>query len=216
MKRIVVLLAAVLALATPRSAHATIILFDSFDSENAGAEALNYNGFANFTIAFGTGTVDLIGNGGVFDFLPGNGLYVDLDGSTNDAGFMMSDTLSLLAGNYNLSFDLAGSQRPDGSNTVDVVLFGSTFLPVLASYTVASGDPFTSRSIPFSVPLAGVMFFVFQNSAPAGSLGDNQGALLDNVLLQTVPEPAALILFGLAALAIAARARRAKVSTSKH
>ncbi len=50
---------------------------------------LNYAGFANWDVL--DGFVDLIGNG-FFDLLPGNGLYVDLDGSTGDAGKLISKT----------------------------------------------------------------------------------------------------------------------------
>jgi hypothetical protein len=45
--------------------------------------------FANWVI--GRGTVDLIGNG-YFDYFPGYGLYVDLDGSNFQASRMESRT----------------------------------------------------------------------------------------------------------------------------
>ena len=68
------------------AASATPIFEDNFDSENGGNGVTNYTGFINWTVT--DGTVDLIGNG-YFDFFPGNGLYVDMDGSTNNAGKMM-------------------------------------------------------------------------------------------------------------------------------
>ena len=49
---------------------------------------------------------------GAFDFLPGNGLYVDLDGSTNDAGILTADPLALGAGNYALSSTTATTSNP--------------------------------------------------------------------------------------------------------
>ena len=46
---------------------------------------LNYNSFSQFSVT--NGTVDLIGNG-FFDFYPSQGRYVDLDGSTGNAGLL--------------------------------------------------------------------------------------------------------------------------------
>lgn len=107
---------------------------DNFNGENGGVGVLNYGGFANWTV--GSGTVDLIGNG-FFDFYPGNGLYVDLYGSTSDAGVLTSMALNLGPGTYTLQFVLAGSTRGD-TNSVNVslgALFNETF-------TLASSDPF--------------------------------------------------------------------------
>lgn len=78
---------------------------------------LNYTGFINWDV---TGTVDLIGDGGapLYDILPGNGLYVDMCGSS--APFM--GTLTIKAGKaptvaagtlYELSLWVAGNQRED-------------------------------------------------------------------------------------------------------
>ncbi len=68
------------------------------------------------------GTVDLIGVGGA-DLIPGNGSYVDLDGSTSSGLF--SNNVNLIGGTtYTFSFDLAGSQR--GSAETVNVNFGST------------------------------------------------------------------------------------------
>ncbi|MEH2044530.1 hypothetical protein [Nostoc sp.] len=68
-----------IGIATSASAKAAsvVLLEDNFNTENSGNEALNYNSFANWNVT--NGTVDLIGNNGVFDFLASNGLYVDTD-----------------------------------------------------------------------------------------------------------------------------------------
>ena len=84
MRRMFGLLVVLIGLAAGR-VDAAVIFSDNFDGENGGVGALNYTGFANFSVS--NGLVDLIGNG-FFDFLPGNGLYVDLDGSTSDAGVL--------------------------------------------------------------------------------------------------------------------------------
>ena len=146
-----------------------------------------YGGFTQWTVS--DGTVDLIGNG-FFDFLPGNGLYVDMDGSTGNAGTLTSMTPSLLAaGDYVLQFDLAGNHRNGAAESVTVqVQLGS-----LVNQTISLGqnDPFTTYQFAFSV--AGPTSV---NISFAGAGGDNIGMLLDNVSIR-VPEPASLALLGL-------------------
>jgi hypothetical protein len=159
-------------------ANAGVVFSDNFNTENGGVGVVNYAGFTNWTIS--NGTVDLIGNG-YYDFLPGNGLYVDLDGSTNQAGIMIS--INLNPGTYILSFDLAGSQRGD-TNIVDV-----SFGNYTGAITMNSADPFTTFTTAVTVPPGGSTM-VFHNRG-----GDNVGALLDNVQV-TAPLPSTLLLLG--------------------
>lgn len=148
---------------------------DDFDAENAGVGVLNYTGFANWGVT--DGTVDLIGNG-FFDFYPGNGLYVDLDGSTDDAGILTTTmTFALPEGSYELSFDLGGSQRGD-SNDVTVTLGGL----YTDTFTLASADPLSTVSVPVAVPAGGALVTLsFENAG-----GDNVGAIVDNVSLASI------------------------------
>lgn len=157
---------------TPRF---SFLFADDFDAENGGVGALNHTGFANWAVT--DGTVDLIGNG-FFDFYPGNGLYVDLDGSTADAGVLTTTmTFALPEGSYELSFDLGGSQRGD-SNDVTVTL-GGLYTDTL---TRASADPLAGVSVPVVVPAGGALVTLsFENAG-----GDNVGAILDNVRLASV------------------------------
>ena len=65
-----------------QSSHAAVVLSDNFNSD---AQMLNWTGDSTFTVvpdppAQGQSSVDLIGAGGPYDFYPGNGNYVDLDG----------------------------------------------------------------------------------------------------------------------------------------
>ncbi|WP_414521362.1 SGNH/GDSL hydrolase family protein [Umezakia ovalisporum] len=149
-----------------------ILLEDNFDQENSQSGVLNYNSFAQWNVI--DGTVDLIGN--VFeDYQPGNGLYVDLDGSTNDAGKLESKT----AFNFNagdivtLSFYLAGSQR--GSTESVTISLGDLFTETL---TLESFQPLTEYTYNFIVPLATTAKLSFENAG-----GDQVGLLLDNVKL---------------------------------
>jgi hypothetical protein len=188
-------------------ARASVLLSDNFNSENGGNPTLNYAGFANWTVGagIGGGTVDLIGNG-YFDFLPGNGLYVDLDGSTYVAGQLISN-LNFAPGTYTLQFDLAGNQRDGGLETV-VVTMGN----FSTSLTPAEFDPFTTHTYTFTTTGGQLSFY-------DSTSNDNIGALLDNVSVSTatsaVPEPGSLTLLSLGVATMGAftwmKRRKAKV-----
>ena len=85
-------IATILLLSSIPAAKAAPIFQENFEAE--GPVALNYNSFSQFTVT--DGTVDLIGNG-FFDFYPSQGRYVDLDGSTYNAG-VLATTNSFAAG----------------------------------------------------------------------------------------------------------------------
>jgi len=123
----------------------------------------------------GPGYVDIIGTcdgQSYYDLLPGNGCYVDLDGSTSPPG-KLTKTLSLKAGrSYIAKFFLAGSQDvTSSSDTVDVS-FGSE----LQSYTLNYLDSFSSYSFIFSPLTTGSYALAFLDQG-----SDSHGVLLDNV-----------------------------------
>lgn len=183
------------ALLCASSAQAATVFSDNFDSD---VLVLNSTSFLGGWTVSG-GTVDTIGPG-LYDVFPGNGHYIDLDGSTGSAG-LFSKSLNAVAGTtYTVSFDLAGNHRGYSNDTV-AVNFGSAS----GSYVLSSSDAFATQTLTFTAVGSGLVSLSFQNSG-----GDNVGALLDNVSIAAVPEPStyAMLLGGLGLLGVAARRRR--------
>jgi hypothetical protein len=177
------------------SSQAATVFVDNFNLENGSSEFLNYTGFAHWNVT--DGTVDLIGNGGTFDFYPGNGMYVDLDGSTKLAG-ILTTIATFTPGTYELQFDLAGSTRGD-TNTVDISLGDWN-----TSLNLASNAKWTTYKCDFTTTSTGAL--VFHNLG-----GDNLGAILDNVKVSSVPLPAPILLFASGLLGLIGLGRKNKV-----
>jgi len=177
-------------------ANAGSVFSDNFNSYDG---QLNWVPPMNWTVS--SGSVDLIGetpSGTSFDFFPGNGGYVDLDGSTSQAG-TLSTLASFAAGTYTLSFDLGGNARGDGDKTTVVTLGDFS-----QSITLPSDSALQTYSYKFTTTGGNLSF--------ADLAGGNQniGNILDNVSLSAVPEPAtwAVMLVGFGGIGAAIRRRR--------
>lgn len=87
--------------------------------------SLDYGAFANWSVT--DGHVDLIGSG-FMDMLPGNGLYVDMAGSTSvhKGRLLLKNPIAIEAGKmYRLSLQVAGNQRIDLThNSLELKVFG--------------------------------------------------------------------------------------------
>jgi hypothetical protein len=183
--------AAVATLLAAGAANALTVLSDDFEANTTGLNATPIG----WTVS--DGTVDIIGNG-FFDFVPANGKYIDMDGSTSNAG-VLSRSVELMAGTpYVLSFDLAGNRRNAAPEQVNV-MFGSA----AGSWSLAQSDGFTTYSLALTPLTSGTFTLSF-----AGVGGDNIGMLLDNVSVTAVPEPQTYAMLALGLLAIGAAVRR--------
>lgn len=191
-------LVAAVASAFSVSAQAQTVFSDNFDSYTPTILNWNPPPASGWTVT--DGTVDLIGGiPPAFDFLPGNGNYIDLDGSTGNSG-VFANSVNLTGGTtYTLSFDLAGSHRT--STEFVSVNFGTSS----TSFSPLSGDPFSIRTLNFTPGSTGLYTFSFENRG-----GDNVGALLDNVSVTAVPEPEsyAMIMAGLGLMGFIVRRRK--------
>jgi hypothetical protein len=178
----VVLAAALAGCAGGRYAPApdSVLLEDDFDGEHRERPVLMYDGFANWRVE--GGTVDLVGVGSDWDFQPGNGLYVDLDGDRPDGirfepGVLVSRVaFHLEPGVYELGFRLAGSHRGD-ANTVEVRL-GDVHRERI---TLSSDAPFRQYTRTLRVRRAADARLSFDNEG-----ADGYGLLLDDVVLRRV------------------------------
>ena len=152
---------------------ATVLFVDDFDAENGSRGVFDWTTFVNWNVL--EGCVDLHGNGFV-DVQPGKGLYVDLDGSCDDAGTIETKAeFTLAPGNYIFEFYLSGNQRISDPDTVSVSL-GSLFQE---SFVLQQRDRFELRTRNISVPAQTTVRIRFSNSG-----GDGRGGRVDLVRLR--------------------------------
>jgi hypothetical protein len=179
-----------------QNANAYIVLQDNFDSDTA---VLNWPGDSVFQSvippgSIGTPSVDLVGVGDGFGNLAFSGNSVDLDGTTGSGNYpagSLQSVISLPKGTYVVSFELAGNLRQAPAQ-ITVVQIGNT------SFTF---DPAANQGY----MLETVVFYDVSGHLSFTDLGpsDQQGNLLDNVVVSTTPLPSTwtMLIAGFAGLA---------------
>lgn len=179
-------------------AHAdTQVFADTF-----GANALGLNAVPNGW-AVTDGTVDIIGANAfnsLYDVMPGSGRYIDLDGSTGDAGVLSRSFAVTNKQRYWVAFELAGNHRNSDVESV-AVNFGSA----AHAFSLGQNAGWTVFGMSFVAHSTGMASLSFSNAG-----GDDVGMLLRTVHVVTaVPEPETypLLLAGLAAVAFISRRR---------
>ena len=187
------------AIALPGMAYAVGVPYsDNFNGDTPGLNAVP----AGWSISNG-GTVDIVANGSFGITCRGmTGNCVDLDGSTDKSGELVSPGLSLIGGDtYTVQFYLSGNDRIKQTDVVTVD-FGSSS----ASFSVKENTGFLLDTVSFTAPSSGTYHVSFLDNS-----NDDVGAILDNVKVQVVPLPAAawLLLSGLAGVGLLARRRTA-------
>lgn len=183
-------------------AAGTVIFSDNFDSEVT--TGLNVTP-AGWTISNG-GTVDTVPSGEYFPCFGSGGNCVDLDGTSDKSGDLVSPALLLTAGEtYTATFELSGNQRTTQTDVV-AVTFGTSS----SSFSFTGSAPFTLESISFDPHITGTYNLSFLDNS-----NDDYGAILDNVTVTSaVPEPSGawLLVCGLGGLALLTRIRPVRLA----
>jgi hypothetical protein len=175
--------------------QAATIFTDDFDADPLALNASPINWDVT------GGTVDVIGGNptGYFDFYPGNGNYLDMNGSTGAEGVIQTKgILGLVSGKeYALSFSYGTNSSP-GAFPVKLTFGLGSLLQTLQILA----QPGTLQLVTYTFVYDGSGDFI-SFADTSGSPGDNGGPVLDNVLLSAVPLPGAglMLLAGLAGLA---------------
>ena len=151
----------------------TVLLEDNFDHENNGAGIFNWTSFANWNVL--AGCVDLHGNG-LYDVQPGNGLYVDLDGSCSVGGTIETkNAYTLQPGTtYIVEFWIAGNNRINTADTVNV-----SFGTYQEQFIMQPKDQFRLISRSVTVSSQTQARLRFENLG-----GDGRGGLIDLVRIR--------------------------------
>jgi hypothetical protein len=190
------LIAGIALLATIQSSSADVVIQDNFDGSTPQG---NWPGDGTFLSIpqpgniQGQPSVDLVG-GSFFGSLAFSGNSVDLDGSTgngNSPAGEIQSIKSLALGTYTVTFELSGNQRGFPQQTTTVAIGNQSF-------TITPTDNAYHLETLTFVDASGQLSFT--DSGPS----NQQGNLLDDVVVTAVPEPStwAMMILGFLGLGL--------------
>ena len=193
-----VLAAAALA-ATTGTASATTVFSDDFNA-NAGALNTTPAGWVQ-----NSGTVDIIPVGPDFVWY-GPGSYIDMNGSTFQPGSMSTSFATVMGKGYSFSFGLGYNNNSGTNEKLSYAVGNLTGVIDLSTESLVVGVLKTMSFNFVSLSSLTTLTFADVGTTP----GDNGGPIVDNVVVATVPLPAAapLLLAALGGLAMLRRRRR--------
>ncbi|HEX8393384.1 MAG TPA: hypothetical protein VF665_13655 [Longimicrobium sp.] len=153
-----------------------VLLEENFDGEGDGVYQLNYTRFRQWRVT--RGSVDLVGTPPFDDFLATEqGLYVDLDGTTEAAGTLESrESFELAPGRYELRILMAGCPRPQQPSNTVIVSLGNVFQETITLPSYAPLQPYR-RQITVRRATRGPLRFEHLG-------GDNYGIFVDDIQLR--------------------------------
>jgi choice-of-anchor C domain-containing protein len=208
MKKSLLRVAVVAASIGPASAFAAtnLVTDGNFNSPGCSGGFCTVNSPSTFDNGAWTvtgGSVDLIGS--YWQAPPTGGGSVDLDGNSPGG---ISQSLSLAAGSYTLTFYLSGN--PDGGSSTKTVDVTVGNVSELLTFTTGSNSGTSMNYVPESLTFwtSGPTTLYFASADESGPYGPVVGG----VSVTAVPEPAtwAMMLAGFAGFAFMGFRRRAK------
>lgn len=162
----------------PEIPPAAQIFRDDLDSENGGVGEINYTLWSAWNVV--EGCVDLHGPGSI-NPLPGNGVYIDMDGSCDDGSGTTAGTMEtkqafeLVSGNYTLELLVAGNNQVAETDTMTVRIGSELVRQIVLTWTA----PLVLMEYDFDVTVS-----TNETIEMIHEGGDDQGIIIDAIRLR--------------------------------